>query len=237
MIANVRLPKVIVFDLDNTLVCLTSSLAKRMYIEFAYKVIGISPDKAEECYEKGYASWKKIVNSLPGRKKYLKLWELCFKNAVNEQDAIKLAYEFQKEFDENCSDLLYPDVISTFNELRSRQLVLGIFSERSELAIKRCLIRHNILHFFDFYFSAQDTDPIEAKMNDNSWKTLIASINNMGFDKKEILYVGDEYEVDILQALKHGIKTVLIDRNGNHQTTRCIKIRGLDELCDILGMR
>jgi FMN phosphatase YigB (HAD superfamily) len=231
----IRQPKVIVFDLDATLVDMISDYAIRMFFDFAKKeIIGLTPDKIKECYGLGFAKWNRIKDTLEGRNKYLRLWEFCFRNITNRIDSIRLAYDFQKKLEENCLDKLYPDVISTLQILYNKKFKLGIFSERTSSAIKNCINRHN-LHYFDFYISASDLDLVNTKSSNYAWQILIKKISEMDFTEDEILYIGDDYKTDI-NGYKYGITTLLINRKQQRYNTKFIDITltNLDKLLPLV---
>jgi phosphoglycolate phosphatase-like HAD superfamily hydrolase len=232
----------IIFDLDGTLVEMIPKHAIMLFCNFIQSLgLTSSLEEAKECYSKGYNKWCKIKDTLNGRRKYLKLWELCFSSTTNNDgiNPIKLAYTYQKIHEENCLDILYLDVIPTLQALHGR-FKLGIFSERTSTAIRNCLDRHNLHGYFDFYISASDIDSVNAKFSDKAWLALIEKINECewidGYSnpnlKNEVLYIGDDYLTDIVNGYKHGIPSVLIDRKHKYTNSKAelVKITSLNEL-------
>jgi phosphoglycolate phosphatase-like HAD superfamily hydrolase len=250
-------PKVIIFDLDGTLVEMIPEHAVMLFCNFIQN-LGLTPDRAKECYSKGYEEWCKVKDTLNGRKKYLKLWELCFRNIPTDVDPIKMAYTYQKIHEENCLDTLYTDVIPSLQLLHKR-FKLGIFSERTSTAIRKCLDRHNLYGYFDFYVSASDIDAVNAKLSNKAWSVLIEKVNeyewiddddNNNNDDDDnanandndnyysnlnnnVLYIGDDYLTDMLNGYKHSIPSILIDRKykyTNSSNTELVIITSLNEL-------
>jgi FMN phosphatase YigB (HAD superfamily) len=247
-IRNIRVlkPKVIIFDLDGTLVEMIPEHAVMLFCNFIQN-LGLTLDKARECYSKGYEEWCKMKDTLNGRKKYLKLWELCFRNIPAVVDPIKMAYTYQKIHEENCLDTLYADVIPSLQSLHKR-FKLGIFSERTSTAIRKCLDRHNLYGYFDFYVSASDIDAVNAKLSNKAWSVLMEKVNEYEWIddddsddndnyylniKNNVLYIGDDCLTDILNGYKHSIPSILIDRKHkytNNSNAELVIITSLNEL-------
>jgi HAD superfamily hydrolase (TIGR01549 family) len=55
------------------------------------------------------------------------------------------------------------------------------------------------------------------------------ALDVIGYDVKEILYIGDSVKLDIEPARQLGIKTLLIDRDDFYQKSNC-KINSLTEI-------
>jgi len=241
-------PKIIIFDLDGTLVEMIPEHAVMLFCNFIQSLgLTSSPKEAKECYSKGYEEWCIMKDTLNGRKKYLKLWELCFRN-IPDVDPIKMAYTYQKIHEENCLDTLYADVLPTLQALHKR-FKLGIFSERTSTAIRNCLNRHNLYGYFDFYVSASDIDAVNAKLSNKAWSVLMEKVNEYewiddddGSDdndnyypnlKNKVLYIGDDCLTDILNGYKHSIPSILIDRKhkyANNRNAELVIITSLNEL-------
>lgn len=63
------------------------------------------------------------------------------------------------------------------------------------------------------------------------------ALERTGFRAEEAVHVGDLYSVDVLGARRAGIAPVLIDPEGAHPATDCVKIRRLSELRQLLPPR
>jgi FMN phosphatase YigB (HAD superfamily) len=223
---------IVVFDLDGTLVEIIPRSVKEKFFTFSKEYLSITDQyKLEACFSKTLDEWKIIKKDLPGRKKYLELWKMCFRN-LEIDDPVRAAYALQKEIEEKCEDQLYPDVIPLLQKLRNEKLPLGIFSERPLSGVKAALVRHGILHYFDFYLSAYDLDPIETKLNGKVWEALIKEVSR--YNPHKIYYIGDIYEVDIIPALSYGIIAILLDRKGKYHHINHNRINSLDKLYEFL---
>jgi putative hydrolase of the HAD superfamily len=57
------------------------------------------------------------------------------------------------------------------------------------------------------------------------------ALQKAGLEPDEAIYVGDQYEIDVLGAKSVGMKGILIDRPGSHaDITDCLRIRNLTEM-------
>jgi putative hydrolase of the HAD superfamily len=64
------------------------------------------------------------------------------------------------------------------------------------------------------------------------WKAL----RRAGVKAAEAIYVGDQYQIDVLGASKAGMKGILLDRGGYFtDITDCPRIRRLTEIVNHLG--
>lgn len=120
---------------------------------------------------------------------------------------------------------VYDDTLPTLQELQDRGLVMGLIS--------------NV---------AQDMEPVYTELGLQPYLTFKVTSSEVGCDKpqpgifqaalrkagvrpEEALYVGDQYELDIIGARGVGMKAVLIDRN-NYFThiTDCPRVCSLIEI-------
>jgi len=238
-VSNASKLKVIVFDLDGTLVNIIPRHARKKFLEFSKKIsvefnLKYSETRLIRLHKQALNEWRQIEKSLQGRRKYLKLWELCFtKMGLPYSDSTRLAASLQKEIEDECDDRLYSDVVPLLLKLSAKGFVLGILSERPGSAIKASLRRHDISQYFSFCISAYDLDNTQTKLNSKVWETLIKEAKH---NPQEICYIGDDYETDIVPALAHGITAILLDRKGRSGDLRCIKIRNLNQLAYLLKL-
>ena len=120
---------------------------------------------------------------------------------------------------------VYDDTLPTLEALKKRSLILGLIS--------------NV---------AQDMEPTYAKLGLQPYLNFKVTSAEVGYDKPrpeiflaalekakvkagEALYVGDQYQIDIVGARGVGIKALLIDRNDYFpDITDCPRIRSLTEI-------
>jgi HAD superfamily hydrolase (TIGR01549 family) len=124
----------------------------------------------------------------------------------------------------------YDDSLPVLETLKNRGLILGLIS--------------NV---------AQDMEPTYEKLGLQPYLNFKVTSAEVGYDKPrpeiflaalkkavvkptEALYIGDQYQIDILGAHGVGIKALLIDRNDYFpDITDCPRIRSLTEIPKYLG--
>jgi FMN phosphatase YigB (HAD superfamily) len=227
--------KVIVFDLDGTLV----SLLPDEVIPFVFDMIRntLNIDRAHFIQVHGEAlkAWKLIKRDYPGRTRYVKLWEIVFeKLGVPKCQLHSFAYRIQGEV-EKTRDQIYPDARPVIEHLARAGYTIGILSERQREGIESSLTRHGLCPYVTFCLSANGPDRIGGKRNPKVWQQVLSLSMH---PPQEICYVSDEYEYDIREAADFGLNSVLIDRSGRAYAPldrRISRINGLEELTCLLS--
>ena len=127
----------------------------------------------------------------------------------------------------------YPRVVPTLMELRRRGLKLGIVSDAPRLNAWLRIASMGLTEFFDFVITRDDVEGREKP----SMLPFRAAIRKLGVESREILFVGDNPERDILGARKAGMITVLA-KYGEWRRGSNIKadyeIRDVSELLGLL---
>lgn len=120
--------------------------------------------------------------------------------------------------------VLYDDVLPILERLKKQGLILGLISNIT-------MHRAGLEKYLDVTVTAKD---VGAGKPD----TIIFStaIRQAELDASEVLYVGDQYEIDVLGANKAGIKAILIDRYDLvHPIKGCPYIKTLSELTNYIS--
>ena len=61
------------------------------------------------------------------------------------------------------------------------------------------------------------------------------ALQKAGVKPAEAIYIGDQYQVDVVGARGAGMKAILLDRAGNHENiTDCPRIQSLTEVTKYL---
>lgn len=118
--------------------------------------------------------------------------------------------------------VLFDDVVPVLTELKDRGLILGLISNVD-----------------------RDITPLLKQLGLATWLQVVVTSQNAGFNKPqpeifqealkqagaqawEAMYVGDQYQVDVVGANRVGMKGVLLDRGGYfEETTECPRIQSL----------
>jgi len=123
----------------------------------------------------------------------------------------------------------FDDVVPTLTDLKGRGLVLGLISNVDH-DIASMLDEMGITPWLQIVVTSQDagaTKPHpEIFQEALSWAGVLA---------EEAIYVGDQYQVDMVGANRVGMKGVLLDREGyNAEVTDCPRVQSLSELVEHL---
>jgi phosphoglycolate phosphatase len=100
----------------------------------------------------------------------------------------------------------FDNLIITLEELKKRNLKLGILSSNSQNNIRKFLINNNINHLFDFVYNGKN---LFGKS-----KRISKIIKDQGIEKHQMLMVGDETR-DIEAAKKLHIKIIAVSWGFN----------------------
>jgi putative hydrolase of the HAD superfamily len=121
--------------------------------------------------------------------------------------------------------VLFDDVAPALTELKNRGQILGLISN-VEQDMTDTFNKLALTSWLDIIVTSQD-----AGSNKPHPEIFQAALRQAGIQPPEALYVGDQYQVDVLGANGAGMKGILLDRTGHHEEiTDCPKIQTLTEL-------
>jgi len=126
--------------------------------------------------------------------------------------------------------VLFDDVPPALDDLKKRTLTLGLISniERDMTATLKEL---GLSAKLDIVVTSQDAG--FAKPQPEIFRY---ALRQAGMQPSEAIYVGDQYQVDVLGARGAGMKSILLDRGDYYQdVTDCPRIRSLSELSDYIN--
>jgi putative hydrolase of the HAD superfamily len=119
--------------------------------------------------------------------------------------------------------LLYDDVLPIMKTLKRRGLILGLISN---------LIMGDVglESYLDVIVTAEDVGA-----NKPAPPIFLAALERAGADASEAVYIGDQYETDVVGARGVGIKPILIDRYDlMPEVSDCPRIHSLSEVVEYL---
>ena len=126
--------------------------------------------------------------------------------------------------------VLYDDVVPTLTELANRGLLRGLISN-IDRDINVLLQDIGVLPLLDITVTSLD-----AGCNKPNPEIFWKALRRAGVKAAEAIYVGDQYQIDVLGASKAGMKGILLDRGGYFtDITDCPRIRRLTEIMNHLG--
>ena len=124
---------------------------------------------------------------------------------------------------------LYDDAPPAMDDLKDHGLKLGLISN-VEHDINPIMEQLGLPQWLDIVVTSQETG-----FNKPHPEIFKAALKQAGVKPAEAIYVGDQYQVDVVGARGAGLKGVLIDRlDYNKEVTDCPKIKSLTELSGLL---
>ncbi|MHA1130873.1 MAG: TIGR02253 family HAD-type hydrolase [Candidatus Helarchaeota archaeon] len=108
----------------------------------------------------------------------------------------------------------YTDVIPTFIELKKLEVKICILSDGDALKQYEKILRLRLHDFLDDIIITE-----EVGIRKPNPKLYELALKRFRITPQEAIYIGDNYERDIIPSMKLGIHTVLIHRGGKHDQT------------------
>jgi putative hydrolase of the HAD superfamily len=121
--------------------------------------------------------------------------------------------------------VLFDDVTAAIEELKKRGLKLGMISN-IERDMSATLDKLGLSARLDIVVTSQD-----AGFTKPQPEIFRYALEKAGVEPDEAVYVGDQYQVDVIGAEGAGMKGVLLDREDYYkENPGCLKIKSLGEL-------
>ena len=225
--------KGVFFDLYNTLIGYQPSreeMTQKLLSEMGYTIIEndlyLPMNKADEYF---YQQNAQSPISLREKVEQMAVWSHYYRIILEAID-IEASPELITNLIGRWKNLkwemtLYQDVIPCLKNLKNRNLKIGLISnadkDMSELFNKTGL---------DAYL---ETVVISQDVGVTKPNPIIfqAALEKSGLAAKEVLYIGDQYQVDYIGAMNVGLNPILLDRRNCYiDLSDCRRITGLDEL-------
>jgi putative hydrolase of the HAD superfamily len=124
---------------------------------------------------------------------------------------------------------LYDDVAPALDELKQRGLTLGLISN-VDRDISTTYEELGLANWLQLKITSQDVG-----FNKPHPEIFRAALKAAQVEPSEAIYVGDQYQIDVVGANEVGMKGILIDRHGFFaEITDSPRIRRLDEVTEYL---
>jgi putative hydrolase of the HAD superfamily len=124
---------------------------------------------------------------------------------------------------------VYDDTLSTLKEIDKRGLTLGLISNVAQ-DMESTYTELGLQPYLDFKVTSAEVGYDKPRP-----EIFMAALEKANVKSKEALYVGDQYDLDIIGARGVGMKAVLIDRNNYFpDITDCPRIRSLTEILEYI---
>jgi putative hydrolase of the HAD superfamily len=141
-----------------------------------------------------------------------------------------LAERLYATFTDISNYRLFPDALEALQQLRDRDLQLGLISNFEEW-LERLLEALEVSRFFD----VRVISGIEGLEKPDT-KIFEVALDRAGVAAGDSAYVGDNVHFDVEPAAEVGMHPVLIDRRGRYPDHDGLRITSLDELAGVLGL-
>lgn len=153
--------------------------------------------------------------------------EMVLKEAGIETSKQLILGLLGKEQQFNLKLVLYDDVIPALTDLKARGLALGLISN-VDRDIAPLLNQLGVASLLSFVVTSQNTG-----FNKPHPEIFREALKRARVPPAEAIYVGDQYQIDVVGANGVGMKGILLDR-GNYftETTDC---RRLQSLVQVVG--
>ena len=160
---------------------------------------------------------------------YAQYQEMLLKEAGVKFDK-KLVLTLLGRMQQAGTDLvLFDDVKPALDALKERGLILGLISN-IEQDMTDTIDRLGLRSRLGIVVTS-----LEAGSNKPKPEIFQYALRQAGLRPAEAVYVGDQYQVDIVGARGAGMKGILLDRTGSHENiTDCPRIQGLAEVVEHL---
>ena len=125
--------------------------------------------------------------------------------------------------------VLFDDVVPALTGLKNKGLLLGLISN-VDRDINSLLNEVGLSSLLQVVVTSQ-----EAGFNKPHPEIFQEALRRAGVQASEAIYVGDQYQIDIVGANKAGMKGILLDRNGYfEEITDCPRLQSLSQVVEYL---
>ena len=126
--------------------------------------------------------------------------------------------------------VLFDDVLPTLKGLKKRGLILGLISN-VDTDITSLLDKLGLTALLQVVVTSQD-----AGFTKPSPEIFREAVKRVGIQAHEAIYVGDQYQIDVVGANQAGMKGILIDRiNYFTEVNDCPRLRSLRQVLEYLS--
>jgi len=142
--------------------------------------------------------------------------------AVDRDTALQILAKLQQY---NWTYKVYDDTLPTLKELKKRNLVVGLVSNVAQ-NIEPTYTQLGLQPYLDFKVTSAEVGYDKPRP-----EIFQAALNKAQVEPEQAIFVGDQYELDIVGARGVGMKAVLIDRNNYFpEITNCPRIQTLTDI-------
>jgi len=197
-----------------------------------------SLEQVSEAVEKADGYWREKYRSLPRGQRFGLQIVVDYNTQILrhlgvEQGVDRVAKTLALEWHDRAGITVYPDTVPCLEGLRQRGLPIGVITQtlRTEEEFRRLhLSREGIEHYFSVIVT---TESLGYDKPDVHLYRKAAELT--GYAPREIMHVGDSYELDVRGARSAGMRAVLLDRRGDASRRDCETISSLLQLPQLVS--
>ncbi len=230
--------KVVFFDLYHTLICYDppqeESLARVLNdfgIEVAPEVLRRPIVVADEFIYQEHSRLSISKRSDEEKKSLFAQYQaMVLKEAGIEPTGELIGNILSKMQQIKFSRVLFDDVLPVLTELKGKGLILGLISN-VDSDITPLLDKLGLSQLLQVVVTSQDTGYMKPQP-----EIFKEAAKQACVQVSEAMYIGDQYQIDVLGAKKAGMQGVLLDRNSYfEEVTKELKIQNLYQLVEYLS--
>mgnify|MGYP001573201633 CR=1 FL=1 len=222
--------KNILFDFGDTLVYLQPSKEDVFLKVLSENGIKIDKEEIKKAFlHNDYIKQSAItLKNEEGKRNFLINYNKKILSSLNINDnldslAIKINNEFKKTHWKLFSDTI--PVLEKLKKMRFRLALLSNWESKLHEVCKKL----GIYDYFELVLASTDVG-IE-KPNREFFEIILSKLDMVS---KETIYIGNDYELDVISSRNVGIKPILIDRDNIYEDKDCDRIKTLDNIFPML---
>ena len=225
--------KAVFFDLYHTLIRydppreeLQAKVLKESGIEVATEVIRRALVVADEFIYQEHA--RSPLSKRPDGERmaaYVQYQRILLREAGVDASEQLIASILSKMRQFDLKLVLFDDVVPTLTQLKDRGLILGLISNVDRDITPLCN-ELGLSSLLQVVVTSQDTG-----FNKPQPEIFREALTKARVGASEAIYVGDQYQIDVVGASKVGMKGVFLDRGDDfREVTGCPRIRSLSDI-------
>lgn len=224
-----RTVKAVLFDMGETLV------SAEPVSETSHKILklhGVELPKEKIEASTGKAREKLNIDKMAklGNRFWVEFNLYVLKGLGIKENTLPLAEAIDREWWEHANISLYPEVLEVLHKLKKKGLKVGIITNTLQADVEKVLSKLELTTFFDLVVSVDMAGKAKP-----SKEIFMYAAKRLELQPQEVLFVGDDLEIDYKGAKKAGFKALIIDRK-NEVNQSVEKIKNLKEILCFLSL-
>jgi len=229
--------KAVCFDLFNTLAYFDPP-RDEFYARFAKeRDVKITPAAIAEALPAADQYWrqenfKSPIRERPDSEKYAVYAEYALRILKNAESPVAPDVALQilgKAFSIGYKFVAFSDAVPALRAVKQRNLTAGVISNVGQ-EIDSYLIEMGFAPYLDFKVTS-----FEVGYDKPHPQIFQQALERAGVKADEILYIGDQYDQDVVGARRAGMYPILIERNDSREKRDCPVIRSLVDIEQFLS--